>query len=129
MPYYENTNPSRFERKTAALLDSGDILYVTEFSFPDLKSEKGIPLRFDFALFETPEDLEAERPKALIEDQGAQHFERKFTTREQFARQQANDKRKRNYCNAKGICLVAIPYTEYNSMTLDSILEACHFFD
>lgn len=52
------------------LLDQGDILYVTEFSFPDLKSERGNLLRFDFAIFETPEDLEAERPKFLIEMQG-----------------------------------------------------------
>lgn len=129
MPYYENTNPSRFEIKISKLLDSGDILYATEFSFLDLKSDRGVPLRFDFALFETPEDFAAERPKALIEAQGEQHFTQKFTTREQFARQQANDKRKRNYCNAKGICLLAIPYTEYNTMTLDSILEKCHFFD
>lgn len=52
------------------LLDQGDILYVTEFSFPDLKSERGNLLRFDFAIFETLEDLEAERPKFLIEMQG-----------------------------------------------------------
>lgn len=129
MPYYENTNPSRFERKTATLLDSGDILYVTEFSFPDLKSDKGIPLRFDFALFETPEDLERECPKALIELQGEQHFKQKFTSKEAFVRQQANDKRKRHYCAVKGYTLVAIPYTEYNTMTLESLLEQCKFFD
>ena len=129
MPYYENSNPSRMEQKISALLDQGDIIYVTEFSYPDLKSDKGIPLRFDFAIFESPEDLENEKPKALIEAQGEQHFRQKFTSREVFNRQVANDKRKRMYCNAKGICLVAIPYTEYNSMTLDSILEQCHFFD
>ena len=129
MPYYKNTNPSRLEQKCAKLLDQGDIIYVTEFSFLDLKSDRGVPLRFDFAIFETPEDLEAEKPKALLEMQGEQHFKQKFTTREQFARQQANDKRKRMYCSAKGITLVAIPYTEYNTMTLDSILEQCHYFD
>lgn len=129
MPYYKNSNPSRLEQKCAALLDQGDILYVTEFSFPDLKSDRGNLLRFDFAIFETPEDLEFERPKALIELQGEQHFKQKFTSREAFARQQANDKRKRQYCAVKGYKLVAIPYTEYNSMTLDSILEQCQFFD
>lgn len=67
MPYQKNDNPSILERKCAMLLDQGDILYVTEFSFPDLKSERGNPLRFDFAVFETPEDLEKERPKFLIE--------------------------------------------------------------
>ena len=129
MPYYENTNPSKMERKIALLLDQGDIIYATEFSFLDLKSDRGVPLRFDFALFETPEDLAIERPKALIEAQGEQHYKQKFTTREQFARQQANDKRKRQYCRVKGLCLVEIPFTEYNSITLDSILEQSNFFD
>lgn len=117
------------ERKIAMLLDQGDILYKQEFSFPDLKSDKGIPLRFDFAVFESPEDYEANRVKFLIEFQGEQHYRQKFTSREAFNRQVANDKRKRSYCNVKGYCLIAIPYTEYNSMTLDSILEQGHFFD
>ena len=128
MPYQENSNPSIMERKAAMLLEQGDIIYVTEFSFPDLKSERGIPLRFDFAVFETPEDLEKEQPFGLIEIQGEQHFKQKFQTKEQFARQQANDKRKRMYCNAKGIPLVAIPYSDYNSMTLEGILEALNYF-
>lgn len=129
MPYYENTNPSIMERKAAALLDSGDLIYVSEFSFNDLKSEYGIPLRFDFAIFETPEDLKAEKPKFLLELQGEQHFKQKFQTAEKFRRQQSNDKRKRNYCNVKRIPLVAIPYTEYNNMSLDDILEKGHYFD
>lgn len=129
MPYYQNDNPSRMERKISLMLESGDILYVTEFSFPDLKSERGNPLRFDFAVFETPQDLEKEKPKFLIEAQGEQHFAPKFTTKQQFARQVANDKRKRAYCNAKGIRLVAIPYTEYNNITLDFLLEEGKFFD
>lgn len=129
MPYYENTTPSRLEMKCARLLEEGDIIYVTEFSFPDLKSDRGVPLRFDFAIFESLEDLKIERPKALIELQGEQHFRQKFTSKVSFLRQQANDKRKRYYCKAKGITLVAIPYTEYNSMTLDDILERCKFFD
>lgn len=129
MPWAENPEPSRLEMKAAYLLDSGDIIYVTEFSFPDLLSEKGNPLRFDFAIFETPEDLEKEHPKFLLELQGEQHFRRKFTTPEQFRRQQSNDKRKENYCRAKGYRLVAIPYTQYNDMTLDNILEAGGYFD
>lgn len=129
MPYYQNDNPSKMERKIAHMLESGDIIFVTEFSFLDLKSEKGVPLRFDFAVFETPQDLEDERPKFLIEAQGEQHFRPKWTTAQQFARQVANDKRKRAYCNAKGIVLVAIPYTEYNNITLDMLLEEGRFFD
>lgn len=129
MPHYENTNPSNFERKIAMLLNAGDLIYVTEFSFKDLKSDKGVPLRFDFAIFESPEDLEIERVKMLIEANGQQHYEQKFQTKEAFARQQANDKRKRAFCSVKNIPLVVIPWTEYNNLSLDSILEEGHYFD
>lgn len=114
------------ERKIALLLDQGDICYQQEYSFPDLKSDKGVLLRFDFAVFSDPE---AKELSFLIEFQGSQHFEQKFTSREAFLRQQANDKRKRAYCSVKGITLIAIPYTEYNNMTLDSILEQGRFFE
>ena len=120
---------SNGERKIATLLEQGDILYKQEYSFPDLKSDKGIPLRFDFAVYEDADAYEQDRVKFLIEFQGEQHYRQKFTSREAFNRQVSNDKRKRNYCNVKGIRLVAIPYTEYNSMTLDSILALGHFFD
>lgn len=114
------------ERKIVMLLDSGDIYYEQEYVFPDLKSDRGVELRFDFAVFESPGD---ERPKFLIEYQGEQHFKKKFQSHESFARQLANDKRKRSYCSAKGLTLVAIPYTEYNAMTLESILEQGRFFE
>lgn len=117
------------ERKVAWLLEEGDIIFEREFSFPELKSGAGIALRFDFAVFETIEDLEAGKPKFLLEYQGEQHFRPKFTNAQTFARQQANDKRKRQFCSVKGIPLVAIPYTDFNTMTLDSILEAGKFFD
>jgi hypothetical protein len=114
------------ERKIAMLLDEGDIYYETEYLFPDLKSVRGVHLRFDFAVFEAPGDP---RPKFLVEYQGEQHYKKKFQTTESFARQLANDKRKRAYCSAKGLTLVAIPFTEYHSMTLDSILEQGKYFD
>lgn len=117
---------SNGERKIAALLEAGDIYFEQEYSFPDLKSDKGVPLRFDFAVFS---DSEGKDLAFLIEFQGEQHYRQKFTSREAFNRQVSNDKRKRNYCNVKGICLVAIPYTEYHNMTLDSILEQGQFFD
>lgn len=125
----ENDQGSFGERKVAWLLDEGDIIYQREYSFPDLKSSAGVLLRFDFAVFESLTDFELKRPKFLIEYQGQQHFEPKFTSAQTFARQQANDKRKRQYCAVKGIPLVAIPYTDFNTMSLDSILEAGKFFD
>lgn len=129
MPYHENANPSIMERKAALLLSEGDMIFVTEFSFPDLKSSRGRPLRFDFAVFETLEDLEKETPKFLLELNGEQHYAQKFQTKEEFIRQQSNDKKKKMYCAAKGIPLVIVPYTEYHSMTLDGILEEGRYFD
>ena len=98
----EDNKGSFLERKAAWLLDEGDILYEREFSFPDLKSAAGIMLRFDFAIFECTESMEQRRPKFLLEMQGEQHFRPKFTNAATFARQQANDKRKRQYCSVKG---------------------------
>lgn len=120
---------SNGQRKVAAILDSGDIIYEQEFIFPDLRSAKGNPLRFDFAVFESLESKEERIPKFLIEYNGEQHYVQKFTSARQFAEQQANDKRKRNFCRVKGYTLVEIPYTDYNSITLDSILEQGRFFD
>lgn len=114
------------ERKIKMLLESGDIDFIQEFSFPDLKSDRGVALRFDFAVFHDPE---CEDIAFLIEYNGEQHYEQKMQTRSAFYRQQSNDKRKRNYCEVKGISLVTIPWTEYNAMTLDSILNAGKFFD
>ena len=68
MPWQENDHPSIMERKAAMLLDQGDILYVTEFSFPDLKSDRGIPLRFDFAIFESPEVYSTLLTKILLSE-------------------------------------------------------------
>lgn len=120
---------SRGEMKISALLDSGDVLYEQEFIFPDLKSTKGNPLRFDFAVYDCPEAMAIKEPKFLIEYQGQQHYERQFQTASQFAEQQSNDKKKRNYCRVKNIPLVEVVYTEYGSITLDALLERGKFFD
>lgn len=61
---------SKAEIKTRKLLDAGDILYEQEFSFPDLKSMNGNLLRFDFAIYETPQDMENKKVKFLLELQG-----------------------------------------------------------
>ena len=43
---------SKFEDKIAKIFDDAHIRYKREVSFPDLKSLKGKPLRFDFALLD-----------------------------------------------------------------------------
>ena len=43
--------PSKGEEKIANLLRAARINFKTEVSLPDLKSLKGKPLRFDFAIY------------------------------------------------------------------------------
>jgi len=42
---------SKFEDKVAKILRAGGLQFKREVSFSDLKSLKGKPLRFDFAIY------------------------------------------------------------------------------
>ena len=43
---------SRGEIKIEEILTDADLSFKMEYSFPDLKSENGRPLRFDFVVFD-----------------------------------------------------------------------------
>ena len=43
---------SRGEIKICEILDAAGLVYKEEYSFPDLVSSSGRPLRFDFAVFD-----------------------------------------------------------------------------
>jgi len=55
-------------QKIKDILISNNIHFITEYTFSDLKSNKGGTYRFDFAIFKDEKLLE------LIEFDGAQHF-------------------------------------------------------
>lgn len=59
---------SRGEIKIEDILNIADLDFKEEYSFPDLLSNNGRPLRFDFAVFDDTGDLDF-----LIEFQGIQH--------------------------------------------------------
>ena len=59
---------SRGEIKIHEILEMAGLPFTEEYSFPDLVSSSGRPLRFDFAVFEDDGDLDF-----LIEYQGIQH--------------------------------------------------------
>lgn len=63
---------SRGEIKIADVLSKAGLSFQEEYSFPDLVSSSGRPLRFDFAIFDDNGDLDF-----LIEFQGIQHYEAK----------------------------------------------------
>ena len=60
---------SRGEIKICGILDMAGLPYQEEYSFPDLVSSSGRPLRFDFAVFDDNGDIDF-----LIESQGIQHY-------------------------------------------------------
>lgn len=115
---------SRGEIKICDILDMAGLQYVEEYSFPDLVSSSGRPLRFDFAVLDDNGDIDF-----LIEYQGIQHYEAKskFGGAQGLYRQKFNDTQKRLYCQEHGITLVAIPYWDENIMDYDYIMRAAGY--
>lgn len=115
---------SRGEIKICEILDAAGINYIEEYSFKDLISSSGRPLRFDFAIFDDDGDLEF-----LIEYQGIQHYEAKskFGGERGLYQQRHNDTQKRVYCKKNGIKLIAIPYWDEYKVNYDYIMKAAGY--
>lgn len=63
---------SRGEIKISEILEEAGLIFQEEYTFPDLVSSSGRPLRFDFAVFDDDGNLQF-----LLEYQGIQHYEPK----------------------------------------------------
>lgn len=115
---------SRGEIKICDILDMAGLNYKEEYSFPDLISSSGKPLRFDFCVFDDNGDIDF-----LIEYQGIQHYEAKskFGGARGLYRQKYNDTQKREYCMKHGYTLVIIPYWDENILNYDYILKAAGY--
>lgn len=101
------------------LLNSENIEYLHDkIYFKDLLSDGGVPLRFDFILFD-----DIGNPFRLIEFDGPQHKRpnRKFTE-EDVKLIQKHDKYKNQYALSHNIPLVRIPYSKRDSMCIDDLL-------
>ena len=114
---------SRGEIKICDILDLAGLNYQEEFSFVDLLSSSGRPLRFDFCIFDDDGDIDF-----LIEYQGIQHYEpkSKFGGAQGLYRQKYNDNKKRAYCKEHGYNLIAIPYWDEGIMDYDYIMKAAY---
>ena len=112
---------SRGEIKIADVLSEAGLTFQEEYSFQDLVSSSGRPLRFDFAVFDDNGDLDF-----LIEYQGIQHYEAKskFGGTSGLRKQQFNDMQKREYCRKNNIVLLAIPYYDEGKIDYDYIMNA-----
>lgn len=111
---------SQGEIKIEEILKNAGLIFKEEYSFPDLLSAKGYPLRFDFAIFDENDDL-----LFLIEYQGIQHYEpsSKFGGYSGLQKQQINDIKKIEYCENHNIILLSIPYTDEQRMDYDYIMN------
>ena len=58
-------NASRGEIKIREILEQAELNFKMEYIFPDLKSENGRPLRFDFVVFDDDNNIDF-----IIEYQG-----------------------------------------------------------
>jgi len=112
---------SRGEIKIEEILQKSDLTFKEEYSFDDLLSSNGTPLRFDFAIFDDDGNL-----SFLIEYQGIQHYiaKSKFGGASGLRKQQYNDMLKREYCRKHNIILIAIPYTDEGIVNYDYIMNA-----
>ena len=110
---------SRGEIKIEEILKNAGMKFVEEYSFSDLVSTSGRPLRFDFAVFDDSGALDF-----LIEYQGVQHYEgkSKFGGKSGLRKQQYNDNLKREYCRRMGYTLVEVPYWDEGIVNYDYLL-------
>jgi len=111
---------SRGEIKIEEVLQDAGLDFEEEYSFPDLVSSSGRPLRFDFAVFDDEHNLQF-----LLEYQGIQHYEpkSKFGGYTGLRKQQYNDMQKREYCQQHNIILIEIPYIAEGRITYDYIMN------
>ena len=109
---------SRGEIKIAEVLTMAGGDFQEEYIFPDLVSNTGRPLRFDFCVFDDNGDIDF-----LIEYQGIQHYQAKskFGGEAGLKKQQYNDMLKREYCKKHGYTLVILPYLVEGRIDYDYI--------
>lgn len=111
---------SRGEIKIEQILQEAGLDFQEEYSFPDLLSETGHPLRFDFCVFDDEGNIDF-----LIQYQGIQHYQpkSKFGGWQGLRKQQYNDMKKREYCKQHNLTLIAIPYTDEGRMDYSYIMK------
>ena len=111
---------SRGEIKIEEILEAAGLNFEEEYIFPELRSNNGRPLRFDFVIFDDDGNIDF-----IIEYQGRQHYEpsSKFGGKRGFYQQQFNDAKKRRFCALHDIKLVEIPYTDENLIDYDYIMK------
>lgn len=105
------------------ILINKQIIFKCEFIFSDCLTENGHPCRFDFALFNSKNEL-----VGLIEYQGDIHFQYRNTgwnTQESFLNRIKRDEFKKIYCERKNIKLFYINYNDDIIKVMEEIISEC----
>lgn len=115
---------SKMEIRIHDILTMYDVPFKEEYTFDDLTTRRGVPLRFDFAVLDDCGNVDF-----LIEANGKQHYApvKKYGGMKGFRKQQYNDARKKRYCSSNGIKLVVIPYQDEDKITYDYIMNAAGY--
>ena len=114
---------SRGEIKIHEILEEAGLNFKEEYSFPNLNSPNGRPLRFDFVIFDDDGQIDF-----IIEYQGKQHYEAspKFGGKRGLYQQQYNDNKKRRFCALHDFKLIEIPYYEEHLVNYDYIMKRAY---
>ena len=112
---------SHGEQKIRKILTDNKINFISQKKFDNFKFQdtNGTP-RFDFYL----PDYDI-----IIEYDGEQHFKKifNFDTDDSFKIRQKHDKEKNEYCFKNNITLIRIPFTHFNNIELNDLLENSKF--
>lgn len=104
---------SKGELRIEQLLQENQIHYQKQFSFSDLKSDKGYPLKYDFYV----------NDQYLIEFDGEQHFtDNSLFSHDDFEYRLSNDNKKTQYALEHNIPLLRIPYYKLQTLTIDDLI-------
>ncbi len=117
-------SPSKGEKKIIDLLRANKIKFEREVSFEGLVGLKGVPLRFDFAVYRN------NKLYCLIDFDGRQHFEFvKYFHKNisNFNKAKEWDRRKNSYCLVHNIPFIRIPYWELDTLTFERIFTCSGF--
>lgn len=115
-------NHSIGERIIQNFLEENKIDYRHEYSFSDLTTENGYPMRFDFCI------MKNNQIDFLLEYDGNIHFkesikESGWLTEEEYKIRVQRDEKKNNYCLTNNIKLVRINYKENLQERLEEIFD------
>lgn len=106
---------SKGEYKIKQILQNNNIPFEEQKTFPDLKSEKGFLLKYDFYV----------NNEYLIEFDGEQHeTDTSLFSHDNFDYRKQNDEKKTNYALQNNIPLIRIPYYKLNSLTINDLIPS-----